>query len=91
MNNHLFSSIAVPLLSVKIERNENRGVSANKPQQVTCRAVGSSPPPRISWWKAGTRLQASHETVTPIAGPNIDLAFSLNVSTTRNHQPFKFS
>jgi hypothetical protein len=52
----------VPLLEVKIEK-ESRAVSANKPQQVTCRAVGSSPPPHISWWKAGSRLQASHETV----------------------------
>ena len=52
----------VPLLEVKIEK-EGRAVSANKPQQVTCRAVGSSPPPHISWWKAGARLQASHETV----------------------------
>jgi hypothetical protein len=53
---------SVPLLEVKIEK-ESRAVSANKPQQVTCRAVGSSPPPHISWWKAGSRLQANHETV----------------------------
>ncbi|XP_045033828.1 hemicentin-1 isoform X1 [Daphnia magna] len=53
----------MPLLEVKIEK-ESRAVSANKPQQVTCRAVGSSPPPRISWWKAGARLQASHETTS---------------------------
>lgn len=52
----------MPLLEVKIEK-ESRAVSANKPQQVTCRAIGSSPPPHISWWKAGTRLQATHETV----------------------------
>ena len=52
----------MPLLEVKIEK-DSRAVSANKPQQVTCRAVGSSPPPHISWWKAGARLQASHETV----------------------------
>lgn len=58
----LLSLCLVPLLEVKIEK-ESRAVSANKPQQVTCRAVGSSPPPRISWWKAGARLQASHETV----------------------------
>lgn len=58
----LLSICLVPLLEVKIEK-ESRAVSANKPQQVTCRAVGSSPPPRISWWKAGARLQASHETV----------------------------
>ncbi|XP_046444529.1 synaptogenesis protein syg-2-like isoform X3 [Daphnia pulex] len=53
----------LPLLEVKIEK-ESRAVSANKPQQVTCRAVGSSPPPHISWWKAGSRLQASHETTS---------------------------
>ncbi|KZS10656.1 putative Nephrin [Daphnia magna] len=56
-------TLSVPLLEVKIEK-ESRAVSANKPQQVTCRAVGSSPPPRISWWKAGARLQASHETTS---------------------------
>lgn len=61
-----FSSFSVPLLEVKIEK-ESRAVSANKPQQVTCRAMGSSPPPRVSWWKAGARLQASHETVKPFA------------------------
>ena len=52
----------MPLLEVKMEK-EGKSVSANKAQQVTCRAVGSSPQPRISWWKAGARLQATHETV----------------------------
>lgn len=60
----------VPLLEVKIEK-EGRAVSANKPQTVTCRAVGSSPAPRITWWKSGVRLQASHESVSA-AFPLVD-------------------
>ena len=52
----------VPLLEVKIEK-ESRFISANKPQLIMCRAVGSSPPPRISWWKAGSHLQTTQQTV----------------------------
>lgn len=56
------SFVSVPLLEVKIER-ESRSISANKPQLIACRAVGSSPPPRISWWKAGSGLQIAQQTV----------------------------
>ena len=56
----------MPLLEVRIEKEKSRAVSAGKVHQVTCRAIGSSPPARISWWKAGERLQATHETVRNI-------------------------
>ena len=58
----VFFFYTVPLLAVVIEHGKG-GVSANKLRQVTCRAFGSSPRPRLTWWKAGVRLQASHESV----------------------------
>ncbi|XP_054258090.1 hemicentin-1-like isoform X2 [Macrosteles quadrilineatus] len=50
-------------ISVQLE-GENVAMSANQSYEISCRAVGSRPPPVISWWKGSVALRNTREKTT---------------------------
>ncbi|XP_050531046.1 nephrin-like [Daktulosphaira vitifoliae] len=71
-NNHMVppisSSVTLDMilrpLSVKMV-GENRPISAEIPVNVSCRIVGSKPPPLVTWWKDSVQLSDAKQLTSP--------------------------
>ncbi|KAG8330286.1 hypothetical protein J6590_066952 [Homalodisca vitripennis] len=59
-------------VSVHLE-GENMAMSANQSYDLSCRAVGSRPPPVISWWKGSVALRNTREKTRKKSLPRMSL------------------
>ena len=70
--NHLTAALSVTVrpLSVAILGSSKSSLEAGRSYDLTCRAYGSRPPAKLSWWLGDTRLDGAQTVTAPTRHPH---------------------